>query len=44
MNLVELREFEEVTTAATRYVQAMISGYLDSVGLELMLNDMRERR
>ena len=42
MNLLELTGFEEVSTAATRYVQAMFPGYLDSLGLELMFNDMRD--
>ena len=42
MNLLELTEFKEVSTAATRYVQAMFPGYLDSLGLELMFNDMRD--
>ena len=42
MNLLELGNFEEVSPAATRYVQAMFPGYLDSLGLELMFNDMRD--
>ena len=42
MNLLELSNFEEVSPAATRYVQAMFPGYLDSLGLELMFNDMRD--
>ena len=42
MNLLELADFEEVPAAATRYAQAMFPVYLDSLGLELMFNDMRD--
>ena len=41
-HLLQAAVFEDIPAAATRYVQDMSPGYIDSLRLELMRNDMRD--